>query len=218
MYFIYIFCKTFPCALPVGRADRGMTPENPKTHLIMTHRFILRTACAVLALLHMTAFSQETAALKCFYTGLAAKPGLNVEYEGVTYGFCSEANQKKFQEERAASLYQRIGGKGSIDAAVNLFYTKVLADKRVNHFFEDTNMKAQHAKQKAFLSAALGAPTPWTGKDMRKAHENLDLREEDFNAIAENLQATLAELKLDEKLIGEIMAIVASTKKDVLNQ
>ena len=48
------------------------------------------------------------------------------------------------------------------------------------HFFEDTNMKAQHAKQKAFLAAALGAPTPWTGKDMRKAHENLDLREEDL--------------------------------------
>lgn len=166
----------------------------------------------------MTAFSQDTAELKCFYTGLVAKTGLNVEYEGVTYGFSSTENQKKFQEERAASLYQRIGGKASIDAAVDLFYVKVVADKRVNHFFEDTNMKAQHRKQKEFLAAALGAPTPWTGKDMRKAHENLDLRDEDFNAIAENLQATLTELKLDEKIIGEIMAIVASTKKDVLNQ
>jgi len=162
--------------------------------------------------------AQETAELKCFYSGAPAKAGLNVEYEGVTYGFCSEANQKKFQEERAASLYQRIGGKAALDAAVDLFYTKVLADKRVNHFFEDTNMKAQHRKQKEFLAAALGAPTAWTGKDMRKAHENLDLRDEDFAAIAENLQATLTELKLDEKLIGEVMTIVASTKKDVLNQ
>ena len=46
----------------------------------------------------------------------------------------------------------------------------------------------------------------------------LALREEDFAAIAENLQATLAELKLDGKIIGEVMTIVASTKKDVLNQ
>ena len=97
------------------------------------------------------------------------KPGVTVEYEGVTYGFCSEANQKKFQEERAASLYQQIGGKAALSAAVDLFYVKVLADKRVNHFFEDVNMKSQHEKQKAFLAAALGAPTPWTGKDMRKA-------------------------------------------------
>jgi hemoglobin len=185
----------------------------------MTRTTLLKAiATFVLTIGTFTGRSQETAELKCFYSGAPAKPGLNVEYEGVTYGFCSEANQKKFQEERAASLYQRIGGKAALSAAVDLFYTKVLADKRVNHFFEDTNMKAQHAKQKAFLAAALGAPTPWTGKDMRKAHENLDLREEDFAAIAENLQATLTELKLDEKLIGEVMTIVASTKKDVLNQ
>ncbi len=165
-----------------------------------------------------SAFSQEAAGLKCFYTGQPAKPEFNVDYEGVTYGFCSEANRKKFQEERAASLYQRIGGKAALHAAVDLFYVKVLADERVNHFFEDVNMKTQNRKQKEFLAFALGAPTPWTGKDMRKAHENLDLREADFAAIAENLQATLTELKLDEKIIGEIMTVVASTKKDVLNQ
>lgn len=185
----------------------------------MTRTTLLKS----LATLAVAAFAsclsaQETAELKCFYTGGPAKPGLNVEYEGVTYGFCSEANQKKFQEERAASVYQRIGGKAALNAAVDLFYVKVLADERVNHFFEDTNMKRQHSKQKEFLAAALGAPTPWTGKDMRKAHENLDLREEDFAAIAENLQATLKELKLGDAIIGEIMTIVASTKKDVLNQ
>ena len=180
-----------------------------------------RTTLAALTVLLFSLFSEsaeETAALKCFYTGNPAKPGVTVAYEGVTYGFCSEANQKKFQEERAASLYQQIGGKAALNAAVDLFYVKVLADKRVNHFFEDVNMKAQHEKQKAFLAAALGAPTPWTGKDMRKAHENLDLKESDFTAIAENLQATLTELKLDEKLIAQIMAIAASTKDDVLNR
>ena len=175
-------------------------------------------ALAALIISTLGGNAEETGALKCFYTGNPAKPGVTVEYEGVTYGFCSEANQKKFQEERAASLYQQIGGKAALSAAVDLFYVKVLADKRVNHFFEDVNMKTQHEKQKAFLAAALGAPTPWTGKDMRKAHENLDLKEADFNAIAENLQATLTELKLDEKLIAQIMAIAASTKNDVLNR
>lgn len=164
------------------------------------------------------AMSKETATAKCFYTGQPAKAGLDVVYEGVTYGFCSEANRQKFQSERAASLYQRIGGKAALNAAVDLFYVKVLADKRVNFFFEDINMKVQHEKQKAFLAAALGGPIAWTGKDMRQAHANLDLREEDFTAIAENLQATLTELKLDDSLIAEIMAIVGSTKNDVLNR
>lgn len=172
----------------------------------------------LLSLLPLDGRAEEKAAPKCFYTGLPAKPGLAVDYEGATYGFCSDANKKKFEEERAASLYQRIGGKAALHAAVDLFYEKVLADERVKHFFDDVNMDVQIRKQKEFLAAALGAPTPWTGKDMRKAHENLDLREEDFAAIADNLQKTLAELKLDGKLVGEIMAIVASTKDEVLNR
>lgn len=116
------------------------------------------------------------------------------------------------------SLYARIGGQPAINAAVDLFYTKVLADKRVNHFFEDVNMRRQHNKQKAFLAAALGGPVPYEGRGMRKAHADLHLTEAHFNAIAEHLQATLTELKVEKKLIAEVMAVVATTKNDVLNR
>ena len=115
------------------------------------------------------------------------------------------------------SIYQRLGGQAAIDAAVDLFYKKVLADERVNHFFEDVNMKRQIKKQKAFLSAAFGGPVPYQGKSLRKAHANLDLRESDFNAIAGHLQTTLKELKIDKGLIAEVMAVAASTKAAVLN-
>ena len=33
------------------------------------------------------------------------------------------------------SLFVRIGGEGAVNAAVDLFYTKVLADERVKDFF-----------------------------------------------------------------------------------
>ncbi|TPW11570.1 MAG: hypothetical protein FD130_1953, partial [Halothiobacillaceae bacterium] len=36
----------------------------------------------------------------------------------------------------AQSLYERIGGDPAVTAAVDLFYRKVLADKRINQFFE----------------------------------------------------------------------------------
>ena len=116
------------------------------------------------------------------------------------------------------SIYARIGGQAAIDAAVDIFYTKVLADDSVNFFFEDINMKAQIRKQKEFLGAVFGGPKPWQGKNMRKAHENLDLSEEHFGAIAGHLNATLKELKVDEKLIAEIMTLVGTTKDDVLNR
>lgn len=116
------------------------------------------------------------------------------------------------------SIYARLGGQASIDAAVDLFYVKVLADDRVNFLFDDVNMKRQIRRQKEFLSAAFGGPVAYTGKNLREAHKNLDLREVDFAAIAENLQATLDELKVDKALTGEIMTLVASTKDAVLNR
>jgi hemoglobin len=88
----------------------------------------------------------------------------------------------------------------------------------VKHFFDDVSMEKQRRKQKEFLSAALGGPLPWTGKDMRKAHADMNLKEEHFNAIAENLVATLKDLKISDELIGKVIAVVATTKDDVLNR
>ncbi|MCB1091102.1 MAG: hypothetical protein KDL87_06210 [Verrucomicrobiae bacterium] len=167
-----------------------------------------------------SAFAQQAATNeKCPICGGKPNPKCTTEYEGVTYAFRSGECKAKFETARAESLYQKLGGKAAINAAVDLFYKKMLADERVKHFFDDVNMSRQANKQKAFLSAALGGPIPWEGKDMRTAHKNLpDLNESHFNAVAENLQTTLEELKVDKTLIDQVMAVVASTKDDVLNR
>ena len=38
------------------------------------------------------------------------------------------------------SLFNKIGGEGAVDAAVDLFYKKVLEDDRVKGFFTQTDM------------------------------------------------------------------------------
>ncbi len=161
----------------------------------------------------------KTKAQKCPICEKEANPKCTTEYEGKTYAFNSGGCRDKFKKQREESLYHQLGGKAAINAAVDLFYVKVLADDRINHFFEDVNMKRQHNKQKQFLSAALGGPEAWTGKDMRKAHKDLpDLDEDHFNAVAEHLQSTLAELKVEKEMIGKVMAAVGSVKGDVLNE
>ena len=153
-----------------------------------------------------------------FLTGCAEKAAVTYVYEDVTYTFADESARAKFQTDREKSLYHRLGGKAAVEAAVDKFYVKVLADKRINHFFEDINMTTQHRRQKAFLSAAFGSPVAWKGKDMRRAHEDMTLTEVHFNAVAENLQKTLEEMKVPQPLIGEVMTIAASTKDAVLNR
>ena len=115
------------------------------------------------------------------------------------------------------SLFERIGGAAAVDAAVDVFYRKVLADQRISHFFAGVDMNRQPAKQKAFLAVAFGGPNGYTGKNMRAAHAHMKLTEAHFNAVIENIGATLKELNVPDALIAEAAQIALSTKNDVLN-
>ena len=132
----------------------------------------------------------------------------------LTLNLAFDAHAADPQKGKPGRIYERIGGQ----AAIDLFYTKVLKDKRVNEHFDNVNMKRLHKRQKAFFAAALGGPVPYQGKDMRKAHAHMDITEKDFYIIAEHLQNTLAELKVDPKLIKEVIAVVATTKDAALNR
>ena len=114
------------------------------------------------------------------------------------------------------TLFEKIGGMDAVNAAVDIFYAKVLADETIKHFFKFTEMKAQAGKQKVFLAYAFGAPMAYAGKNLRAAHSHMNLTEAHFNAVAAHLIDTLKELDVPENLIDEVVALVMTTKNDVL--
>ena len=118
-----------------------------------------------------------------------------------------------------SNLYESIGGEAAVDAAVDIFYRRVLADNSISEFFDDVDMERQAAKQKSFLTMVFGGPNKYTGKDMREAHAPLvakGLNEDHFNAVAGHLQGTLEELGVADDLIKQVMEIAGSVHDDVL--
>ena len=186
----------------------------------------LATISLVMTLLVNAAMAIDPAAVAteaarntvCPISGKPVDPAITAEYEGRKWSFAKEACKTKWLKAREESLYQKLGGKPAMEAAVDAFYVKVLADNRVKHFFDNVSMDKQRRKQKEFLSAAFGGPLPWTGKDMRKAHQGMGLTEEHFNAIAENLVNTLKDLKIKQELIDQVVAVALTTKDDVLGR
>jgi hemoglobin len=117
------------------------------------------------------------------------------------------------------SLFEKIGGEAAVDAAVDIFYRKVLSDDRISAFFEGVDMDKQAAKQKSFLTMAFGGPHNYTGLDMRLGHAHLverGLNDSHVDAVIEDLGATLRELNVAEDLIAQVAAIAESTRNDVL--
>ncbi|HSI35561.1 MAG TPA: group 1 truncated hemoglobin [Tepidisphaeraceae bacterium] len=121
----------------------------------------------------------------------------------------------------AATMYEQIGGQPAVEAAVDLFYRKVLTDDRVSRFFDDVDMDRQSAKQKAFLTMVFGGPANYTGLDMRRGHLHLIARGMDdshVDAVIELLGETLAELGVPAELIGKVAAVADSVRDDVLDR
>src|ERR1700722_13066374 len=105
------------------------------------------------------------------------------------------------------TLYQALGGEAAVDAAVDVFYRKVLADDRISAFFDGVDMDRQAAKQKAFLTMAFGGPHSYTGADMRRGHQQLvarGLNDSHFDAVVELLAQSLAELGVAPALIAQV--------------
>jgi hemoglobin len=119
----------------------------------------------------------------------------------------------------SASLYEQLGGEAAVEAAVDIFYRKVLGDPSISDYFDSVDMGAQRTKQKSFLVMVFGGPNEYTGKDMRTAHATLvqrGLNGSHFDAVAVHLQATLEQLGVAQPLIAQVMGLAGSTRNDVL--
>lgn len=121
----------------------------------------------------------------------------------------------------AQTLYEQLGGEAAVNAAVDLFYRKVLTDDRISHFFDDVDMDHQIAKQKAFLTMVFGGPVAYSGKDMRTGHAHLvqrGLNDSHVDAVIELLGETLSELGVPQEAIAKVAGIAESVRGDVLNR
>lgn len=107
----------------------------------------------------------------------------------------------------------------AVDVAVNVFYAHVMNDERINHFFRWVDMETQSYKMKTFLAYALGAPLNFSGKSLKESHSHLvkaGLNDAHFDAVLENLVATLRELGIAEDLIKQVGKIAEGTRDDIL--
>lgn len=119
------------------------------------------------------------------------------------------------------TLYERLGGAPAMEAAVDIFYRKVLTDDRISRFFEDVDMERQAAKQKAFLTMVTGGPANYTGQDMRRGHAHLvaqGLNDSHVDVVIELLAETLTELGASAGDIAAVGALANSVRDDVLNR
>ncbi|HEU5259255.1 MAG TPA: group 1 truncated hemoglobin [Vicinamibacterales bacterium] len=121
----------------------------------------------------------------------------------------------------ADTLYDTIGGRNRIIAAVELFYGKVLADDSLRSFFESVDRQGLFARQSMFVSMLLGGKTVYTGKDLGAAHAASRLKgmsDSHFDTMLGHFRDALNEMAVAPNRVDEIMALLESTREAVLGR
>jgi hemoglobin len=144
--------------------------------------------------------------------------GLMTLFLAVNLGACASTSQ---QAAAAPSLYKRLGGREGIATVVNDFTANMAADPRVNIRFKDTKpadldrFKSNLADQ---ICEATGGPCSYLGKDMKTAHKDMRITEEEWNATVENLVKALDKNNVAAQAKQELLGALGPMKKDIVGQ
>jgi len=126
------------------------------------------------------------------------------------------------EEADSASLYERLGGLAPISVVVSDFIDVMVPDPELNE-----NPAIDAARQTvpaaylkyhvtAMVCEATGGPCRYHGRDMKSSHVHLNISEANWQRMATLFNGVLDKHQVPEKERGELLAIVATTKADIV--
>jgi len=106
------------------------------------------------------------------------------------------------------SLYQRLGGKPAIAAIVDDAIGNIAADARINQRFRATG--ANHLKSNLIdlLCQRAGGLCVYTGRNMSDAHDGMHIRDDEFDALIDDIARSFDEFKVPAAERRELLQIL----------
>ncbi len=126
------------------------------------------------------------------------------------------------QSAEKPSLYDRLGGVYSIATVVDDFVNRIMVDPRLNAnpLVDEAHHRVPPAGFKYLVTEmvcwATGGPQKYTGKSMADSHSHLKITATEWEAFLDDFQQTLDKFKVPAGEQGELMAIVDSTRSDIV--
>jgi hemoglobin len=150
----------------------------------------------------------------------------------------AESTNKPAQATGKLSLFERLGGEAGVSNIVADFTPRVMDDPRVNWDREGVTrgglsfhrgqsetwqptpehvaLLKKHLAE--FLALATGGPAQYTGRQIETVHADLHISNPEFDAAIGDLKASLDNLKLPNLEQKELLAIVESTRPEIVTK
>ena len=117
------------------------------------------------------------------------------------------------EEPGARPLFDRLGGRPTLDRAHRIFYDKLFADPWLKQFFAGIDQKIIESQQSDFFSRLTGGPSVFSGRMPIDAHQHMFITEELFDHRHALLRASLEEAQIPDKERTQWLNIDLAFKK-----
>ena len=122
----------------------------------------------------------------------------------------------------STSLYERLGGATGISALVDDIVEAHMANPLIKARFlpyrEDTDTLTKVKRHTCdFFGAGSGGPEQYSGRTMRDTHRGMNITDEEYAAVTDDIMQTLARHKVDDQARQEVLTIVQSLKGDIVH-
>ena len=122
-------------------------------------------------------------------------------------------------ETQEQSLYQRLGGYDAIAAATDDLLARLQGDPRIKDFWKGASADNRRKARQLivdFMTEAAGGPAFYVGRDMKKAHEGMQISEADWAVFMEHSEATLDHFVVPAREREEVLGFLSSLKDEVV--
>ena len=138
----------------------------------------------------------------------------------ITAGMSSMAmaQSNPIQPETTDAVFQEFGGKAGISKVIDDFLVIWQADPRISTKLQDADVERLGFLLKEQVGQLTGGPVVYTGRDMKKAHSEMGLRNVDFNALAEDLQLSMEKNGISSRAQNKLLAKLAPMQHDIVSK
>lgn len=121
---------------------------------------------------------------------------------------------------RAADMtvYDELGGKPGMTAIVNGMVDNALADDRIKMIFDNINIPRLKGLLHEQFCTLTGGPCSYHRRTMKETHAGLNLHEGDFNALVEDLEASMDAQGIPWSSQVKLLAILAPMERDIVSK
>ena len=116
------------------------------------------------------------------------------------------------------TLYERLGGKDAITAVVDDFVARCAGDGRINSKFARTDIPRLKRMLVDQICQASGGPCTYQGRDMRETHDGMGVTAGEFDALVEDLVATLNQFGVPKDAQDQLLGVLGPMRSDIVEE